>query len=65
MADQLKAELQALVGSGNSHKDSVEKYRKIFQRIIALDDKSKVASLQVFIETGKYSKLRMQYSGLS
>lgn len=44
-------ELQALVGSSNSHKDSVEKYRQILKKITAKDDILMMESLKVFIET--------------
>eukprot|EP00794_Sanderia_malayensis_P012800 gene12800-14113_t len=51
MAAKIRSDLQALAGSGSSHKDSVEKYRKIFNDIIALDDESMIQNLQVFIES--------------
>ena len=54
-ADWVRNELQALAGSGNSHKDSVEKYRKIFQKIIKSDAKVLVGGLRDFIETGRPS----------
>lgn len=51
-ADWVRNELQALAGSASSHKDSVEKYRKIFQKIIKSNAKVLIGGLRDFIETG-------------
>ena len=52
-ADWVRKELQVLAGSTNSHKDSVEKYRKIFQKIIKSDAKVLIGGLRDFIESGR------------
>lgn len=44
-------ELQQLSGSGSTRKDSVEKFKKIFQKILSLKD-NKLLDLKVFIEAG-------------
>ena len=44
-------ELQQLSGSGNTRKDSVEKFKKIFQKILSSKD-NLLHDLKVFIEAG-------------
>lgn len=46
------SELQQLSASGNTRKDSVEKYKKIFQSVIGTN-KNIVNDLKLFIETGR------------
>ena len=56
MAEQsIRNELQSVFGSGSSHKDAVEKYRKIFQKIIALQKPDISKCLKAFVECGKYA----------
>ena len=49
-------ELRQLSGGGNTRKDSVEKYKKIFQKILSSKE-SVVRDLKVFIDTGMCKNL--------
>ena len=50
---KLKEELQALVSSSGSHKDTTEKFKAIFNKIVSLDKHDLAPSLKVFIESGQ------------
>lgn len=52
-SEEIAVELQQLSSSGNTRKDSVEKYKKIFQKILGSND-NVVNDLKVFIDTGMY-----------
>ena len=49
----VSVELQQLSGSGNTRKDSLEKFKKIFQKILGSKENT-LHDLKVFIEAGMF-----------